>query len=246
MRPYYRAWLDRWPDVRALAAADAADVIRAWAGLGYNRRAVNLQRAAGEAARRFGDVPADVADLLSLPGVGPYTASAVACFASDAAIPVLDTNIARVVARTRIGVAAARESSPAALTAAARELLPTGSARDHNLALMDLGATVCTARQPLCGGCPLIAHCAWHGTGGPAPALPPRRPAPPFETTARYARGRILAALRDAIRPLHESEVAALLPGRHAPDAGSHLAALERDGLAVRVAGGWSLPITAG
>lgn len=245
VRPYYREWLGRWPTADALASADTADVIRAWAGLGYNRRAVNLQRAARQAVAAHGGVPSDHQLLHALPGVGPYTASAVACFAGDARLIVLDTNVMRVVARVSLGVSNARERPVADVRAAAGELLPRSGARDHNLALMDLGAIVCTARAPACEACPIRSSCAWRAAGRPNGAVASRR-SPAFETTARFARGRIIAALRAADGALAEGEIAGRLPAAHAARTAVYLAALARDGLVAQVPGGWSLPVTAG
>lgn len=245
VRPYYRAWMAAWPSAEALAGAPIADVIRAWAGLGYNRRAVNLQRAASQALHQFGCLPADRDRLQVLPGVGPYTAAAVACFAGGAHLPVLDTNVSRVIARHRAGAAVAREAPPGAVPAAAAELLPRTGAREHNLALMDLGAMVCTARAPSCETCPLRPDCKWRLAG--RPALAERRaPARPFPATARYARGRIVDFLRAAEQPLSEPEIAAALPQAHAHRAGLYLRALARDGLAAQSESGWTLPVTAG
>lgn len=233
--PYYAAWIERWPGPVALAAASPADVIRAWSGLGYNRRALNLHRAATiVAALPGGSIPLDLAGLRALPGVGPYTAAAVASFAGERAVPVADTNIGRVIVRARLGGATVRDVPIAALGAEASALLPTSGAvvRDHNLALMDLGALVCTARNPACEACPLRGSCAWRSASFPAS---PRtaKPAPRFETTARFARGRIIEALRNA-PSLSAGALAALLPPEHAARIEAYLTALARDGLITR------------
>jgi len=239
--PRYEHWLERWPTVASLAAASTADVIREWAGLGYNRRAVNLHRAAVTILRDFnGEIPSDPAQLGSLPGIGSYTAAAVACFATGQRTVVLDTNIARVVARSILGQAGPRDVPPAAVEAGSSSLLPVREARAHNLALMDLGALVCTARSPACSACPLRRTCAWVKAGQPPSETLPR-PTPRFETTARFARGRIVDALRDA-PSLAEGALAATLPPSHRATLNAYLAALERDGIIVRTFGGWSLP----
>lgn len=240
--PYYLHWLGRWPDVVALAAASPADVIRAWAGLGYNRRALHLQRAAVAVATAGGDVPLAVAALRALPGVGGYTASAVACFAGERAVPVVDTNIGRVLARWLGGAASARLLKPANVAAMAQAVLPRAgpAARDHNLALMDLGALVCSARGPACGSCPLRSVCQWRKQDYPAESGAPR-PQPPFQTTARFARGRIVDALRGQ-PALTVAALAAGLPGDHADRAGTYLQQLERDGLVERLGDRWRLP----
>lgn len=230
--PYYREWLARWPTPATLAEASAADVIRAWSGLGYNRRALNLHRAAQLAVTDFGGhIPIDLLQLRELPGVGEYTASAVSCFAGGARVPVVDTNIARVLGRAVEGRAAVRAAEARSLVPAAKSLLPPRGARDWNLALMDLGATVCTARMPACGACPVAKDCAWFNGAGSEPAttrLP--GPAPKFETTARFARGRIVEHLRRH-GPSLASEIAALLPAVHAARLGDYLQGLLRDGL---------------
>ncbi|MFN0146853.1 MAG: A/G-specific adenine glycosylase [Dehalococcoidia bacterium] len=239
--PYYVRWLDRWPGVATLAAASPADVIREWAGLGYNRRALHLHRAAVAVAGSGGEVPVELAALAALPGVGPYTASAVACFAGERAVPVIDTNIGRVLARVIGGVATARQLAQGEVEALARGLVTgSGDARAQNLALMDLGAMVCGARSPACGVCPLITACRWRKAGYPAgPDRPARLPA--FETTARFARGRIVDALRRAPE-LTAADLAARLPGDHAVRVPAYLAQLERDGLVEPRGEAWRLP----
>jgi A/G-specific adenine glycosylase len=213
--PYYEAFLARFPDAATLAAAPAGDVLALWSGLGYNRRALALQAAAREVAERGWP-----ADLRALPGVGPYTAAAVASFAWDAPVAAVDTNVRRVVER-RDGVVRA----PRALAERAAELLPVDRAADFNQAMMELGATVCTARAPRCEACPVAVGCA----GPDAVPARPRGRAQRFEDTDRWARGRI---------------VAALVAGGGLPDAVTGerreraLAGLERDGLIVRDANG--------
>ncbi|MCX7618085.1 A/G-specific adenine glycosylase [Tepidiforma sp.] len=240
--PYYAAWLERWPSHAALAAAAPADVITAWRGLGYNRRALALHAAARRVVEvHGGEFPWEPSALRALPGVGPYTAAALRCFVRDEPVPVLDTNIARVVARLAAGIALPRDLSPRQLEAAAAALLPDAGARDHNLALMDLGALVCTARNPACGACPLAAGCRWRRDGQPPPRAAAKRLAPRFEQTARYARGRIIDRLRSG--PAAEDELRAMLPAGHRPRLAGYLAALERDGLAVPIgSGAWALP----
>ena len=211
--PYYEGFVARFPDPAALAAAPPRDVLAAWSGLGYNRRALALQAAARVVvARGWPD------DLTELPGVGAYTAAAVASFAWDRPEPAIDTNARRVIGRFD-GV----ERRPAALVARAAELLPPGRAADFNQAMMELGATVCRPRAPRCDECPVRTGCATRRAGGPAPAAS-RRGARPFEDTDRWARGRIVAALV-AGEPLP-----AAVRGRRRARA---LAGLERDGLVV-------------
>ncbi|MGE3076200.1 MAG: A/G-specific adenine glycosylase [Dehalococcoidia bacterium] len=239
--PYYEAWMARWPDFQTLASLPAAEVIREWRGLGYNRRALNLHRlAVAVTSQHAGVLPNDPKSLLSLPGVGAYTASAIRCFAREERVVVADTNIARVLARVVLGFASQRDAREAELRAAGESLLPARGARDHNLALMDLGAMVCQARTPLCQQCPVRNHCAWFAAGRPrqvtVPAVTPR-----FETTARFARGRIVDALREC--PASSEALAAMLPESHRAKLPGYLASLARDGMVIESSPGtWSLP----
>ena len=175
--PRYLAWLERWPTADALASASTADVLREWQGLGYNRRALNLQRAAREVAASGWPE-----DLTSLPGVGPYTAAAVACFALGRPVLPVDVNVARVLERT-------------------------GASFDHTCgqALMDLGATVCIARVPRCGECPLGEECPSRGR-----RYEPLRRQGPFEGSFRQRRAAALRALLDGLHPDDDEAVAAL------------------------------------
>lgn len=239
--PYYERWLTLWPSFEALAAASPADVIREWAGLGYNRRALNLQRAAfAVCAEHAGALPRSMIAMRALPGIGPYTASAVACFARGERVVVADTNIARVLARLCLGQAAAKECTEGELHATAERLLPVRNARDHNLALMDLGAVMCSARSPRCEACPLQRECAWRAAGRPS-ADRVASSTPRFETTARYARGRIIDALR--MRQHTSDELRTALPTGHHPKLPAYLSALEREGMVERVhRDSWALP----
>lgn len=241
VRPRYEAWLERWPAAESLAGAPAAAVIREWSGLGYNRRAVNLQRAAREALDRFGRIPDDEERLLSLPGVGPYTAAAVACFAGGRRTAALDTNVARVVARALLGEAKARAPYGSELREAAEAWLPSRGARAHQLAVMDLGATVCKASSPDCEACPLARGCAWVAAGRPAPrSTAPKGTVQPFESTARFARGRIVAMLAEG-SALPQETIAARLPEEHRGACGRYLDALARDGILALRQGRWGL-----
>ena len=241
VRPRYEAWLERWPTAASLAQAPAAAVIREWSGLGYNRRAVNLQRAAREALQRFGKIPVDEAKLRSLQGVGPYTAAAVACFAGGRRAVALDTNVARVVARALLGRATARAPYGTDLQDAAEAWLPARGARDHQLAVMDLGAMVCRASAPACEVCPLARNCAWLAAGRPeSRSAIPQATVAPFESTARFARGRIVAMLAEG-SPLAADAVAARLPEEHRAACGRYLEALARDGIVALREGRWGL-----
>ena len=239
--PYYARWLGRWPTLAALAGASPAEVIRAWRGMGYNRRALNLHRLAVHVtANHRGTLPTDMGGLQALPGIGPYTAAAIRCFARGETVPVADTNIARVLARIGGGVASQRDVPAGALRELAAQALPQRGARDHNLALMDLGALVCSARSPRCDECPVSRWCAWRGSAYPA-AKSAVLPALPFEGTARYARGRIVDALRRA--PATEDALRALLPEAHRAKLAAYLRSLEAEGLAVKDGhDAWALP----
>ncbi|MEW6223702.1 MAG: A/G-specific adenine glycosylase [Chloroflexota bacterium] len=202
----WTAWMARWPTAADVAAATLADVLRAWAGLGYNRRAVHLHRAAQAIVTEHGGVvPDTVEGLASLPGVGPYTARAVAAIAFGRPVGAVDTNVRRVLGRVVEGGAGAL--APAALQALADAAVPAGRAGDWTHALMDLGARLCRPRAPRCADCPAIAWCRYAAgdrpsaspdSASPAAASAGRPPRPPFASTTRWLRGRILARARDA------------------------------------------------
>ncbi len=225
--PYYEAFLARFPDAAALGDAPAADVLRHWSGLGYNRRALALQAAARAVARN--GWPADVEGLMRLPGIGPYTAAAVGSFAFDLQVAAVDTNVRRVINRLD-----RRERAPRELARRAAALLPSGRAADWNQAMMELGATVCGARTPLCDACPAVG-CRSRGRAPVRPtaasaAAPPRVR---FEETDRFVRGRVVAALAAG-----EGLPAGFDPVRME----RALAGLERDGLVVREGASVRLP----
>ena len=203
VEPVWRDWLDRWPDPAALAAASPADAIRAWGKLGYPRRALRLREAAVAVVERHGGVvPDGVAALEALPGVGTYTARAVACFGYGTPQPVVDTNVRRVVARLVHGQAEAGNARPADLTDIAA-LAPGGADRAvrFSVAIMELGALVCVAGTPRCAVCPVRDRCAWQLDGRPPHAGPPRR-VQKFAGTDRQVRGRLLDVLRAAHAPV--------------------------------------------
>ena len=204
--PKYSAFLERFPDIKALAAAATADVLRLWKGLGYNSRAVRLRQIAGAVVERFGGVvPSDPATLRALPGIGPYTAGALRAFAFDMDEAAIDTNVRRVVHRVLHGLEHPPKVSTARLDADARSLVPRGRGHDWNSAMMDLGATLCTARAPKCLLCPLSFGCSAAPVDSAAlqrarNAHAPKRKGQqslPFEQTTRFARGRIVDRLRD-------------------------------------------------
>jgi A/G-specific adenine glycosylase len=207
VEPIWLAWVARWPTPSATAAASAADVLRAWGKLGYPRRAKRLHECALAIAGEHGDVvPSDVETLLSLPGIGAYTARAVACFAYGQRVPVVDTNVRRVVARAVHGRADATASTSPHDLADVAALLPEGAdAPRFSVALMELGATVCTARSPRCGICPLSV-CAWRTAGFPAATTRARR-AQRYAGTDRQVRGRLLDVLRGNDSPVTRAEL---------------------------------------
>lgn len=210
--PKYQAFLEQFPTLEALAAAPVAEVIRAWAGLGYNRRAVNMQRTARAVLGEYGGAfPHDVAELLKLPGIGPYTAGAIACFAFEQDVAFMDTNIRRVVQRLFVGPAE-KPASEAQLLAVAQAALPPGQGWAWNQALMELGALICTAAAPACWRCPVREHCRDYAARRSAdeqifnalPAPEPRRQRriaerreAPYPGSNRFYRGRIIDALRE-------------------------------------------------
>ena len=239
--PAYQAWLARWPGPADLAAAAPADALRQWGRLGYPRRALRLHAAATQIVTRHGGrVPDQLADLLELPGVGDYTAAAVACFAYGQSHPVLDTNVRRVLARLVSGQQWPPRSTSAAEVALARQLLPAGAAAPTwSVAVMELGALVCTAARPRCEACPVAGHCAWRRLGSPAAEAPPGQQR--YQGSDRQCRGRLLAVLRDADGPVSASGLEQAWPDRQ--QQARSLAALVADGLAVRLpAGRYSLP----
>jgi A/G-specific adenine glycosylase len=205
--PIWADWVRRWPTPSATAAASAADVLRAWGKLGYPRRAKRLHECATVIARDHGDVvPADVETLLGLPGIGSYTARAVACFAYRQPVPVVDTNVRRVVARAVHGLADAGAPSTTRDQAEVSALLPKdGTAPQFSVALMELGAIVCTARAPRCGLCPL-SECAWRDAGYP-PVQGPARRVQSYAGTDRQVRGLLLDVLRLSDFPVTRAEL---------------------------------------
>lgn len=232
--PAYTTFLGKFPDVRALAHAPAMEVIQAWKGLGYNRRAVDLQRAAQAIEHEHGGVvPSDPKILRALPGVGEYSASAVACFAYDRQVPVVDVNVRRVLSR----VARASDELPLVdARALATEWLAPGDAYRWNQALMDIGALVCRIDTPLCAQCPMKNFCSYRLKGKHKAPRTPRAPKQsPFEGSSRQKRGGIIDHLRETAE--EGVSLSALAKVIH-PDGDRDLAwlvdlleGLERDGL---------------
>ncbi len=197
VEPVWRSWMERWPTPADLAAEPPGEAVRAWGRLGYPRRALRLHAAAGAVVERHGGrVPADPDELAALPGVGGYTAAAVAAFAHGARVPVVDSNVRRVLARLVQG----RELPPPHLTRAevdlARTLLPRRRAATWSVAVMELGALVCTARSPRCEACPVLDRCRWQSLGRPAYDGPPRR-GQAWTGTDRQCRGTLLRVVRE-------------------------------------------------
>jgi A/G-specific adenine glycosylase len=209
--PKYQAFLDTFPTLDVLAAAPTAEVIRAWAGLGYNRRAVNMQRAARAVLDEHGgQFPRDLAALRKLPGIGPYTAGAIACFAFEQDVAFMDTNIRRVIQRLFVGP---EESDPAGdtrLLAIADAAMPAGQGWAWNQAVMELGALICTAAAPACWRCPAQAACKAYAarrsadeqifdsgtTAEPRLKRVAERREGPYAGSNRFYRGRVIDALR--------------------------------------------------
>ena len=199
--PVYHAFLTRFPTFQSLADAPAADVIRAWAGMGYNRRAMNLHRAAVQVTDLYeGVLPGDMKTLRGLPGVGEYTAAALACFALGQEVAVIDTNVRRVLGRVFYGPDGAPDKE---IASTAKQALPDGEAWSWNQALMDLGATICTSQRPTCLLCPVRSDCKASGAflapnNAVAETRAPYKTKPEkFEGSSRYYRGRVVAHLRE-------------------------------------------------
>lgn len=215
--PKYHAFLERFPTPAACAAARQGEVVTHWAGLGYNRRAVQLHRAATAiVAEHAGAVPDTLTELLALPGVGPYTARAVLAFAFEQDAAIVDTNVARVLARR-----AGRSLRPTEVQAAADAWLPAGAAWAWNQGMLDLGAGCCTPRNPNCPDCPVAAGCAWSEAGRPEPdpavgSAGVSGGQSRFEGSDRQGRGRLVEALRQG--PVAAADLAAVMgwPGDEA------------------------------
>ena len=238
VRPAYEAWIGRWPTPKALAAASPAEAIRQWDRLGYPRRALRLHESATIiTTAHAGQVPRDLAALRSLPGVGTYTAAAIAAFAYAQRHPVLDTNVRRVLARLISGRQYPPASHSVAEQSLAESLLPPQDNRraaTWSVALMELGALVCTSARPACDSCPVAGNCSWLRNGRPAGAQPRR--AQPYEGSDRQLRGRLLAELRSAVTPVPESALEAVILDER--QRSRILEALIKDGMATRLPNG--------
>ncbi|QIK65108.1 A/G-specific adenine glycosylase [Nocardioides sp. HDW12B] len=236
--PVWEAWLQRWPEPADLVEAGAGEAVRAWGRLGYPRRALRLHAAAATIVEQHdGVVPDRYEDLLALPGIGDYTAAAVASFAYGHRHVVLDTNVRRVLTR----LVAGEELPPASLNKPEREraaaLLPDdeADAAGWAIATMELGAVVCTSASPSCSVCPVADVCAWRLAGSPPDAGPPRR-GQTYAGTDRQCRGRLLDVLRDADTVVHRASLTAVWSGGLRDEQRERcLASLLADGLVTQV-----------
>jgi A/G-specific adenine glycosylase len=243
--PVFAAWLARWPTPAALASEPAGEAVRAWGRLGYPRRALRLHAAAAAMVERHaGRVPDDPAVLRTLPGIGDYTAAAVAAFAFQRRAVVLDTNVRRVLGRLLRGEPQPAAAAPgAAERSAAAAVLPLdpAAAATWSVAVMELGALVCTARRPRCDACPVAARCRWLAAGRPVADAASRTQT--FAGTDRQVRGLLLAVLRDADGPVAQDRLAHVWPDP--VQRRRSLEALVADGLAEAVgADAFALPGT--
>jgi A/G-specific adenine glycosylase len=241
--PRLEEWLRRWPSPADLAATPPGEAVRAWDRLGYPRRALALHSAAVAITERHdGEVPTDVDALLALPGVGPYTARAIAVFAYGLRHPVVDTNVRRVIARAVLGQGQAGPAATARDLAAMDALLPADEpeAAVFNAGMMELGAIVCTARDPKCGACPLAGLCHWRALGHPEYTGPRAARQARYAGSDREARGRLLAVLRNSELPVPEDGLLEAVPDETRRR--RCLDGLVADGLAVRSSGGYALP----
>lgn len=242
--PVWRRWLERWPAPADLAADSPGEAVRMWDRLGYPRRALRLHASAVVMVERHqGRVPRAHEDLLALPGVGAYTAAAVASFAFGEPRAVVDTNVRRVLARTVLGTQYPAPALTAAETRLAEASMPSDrdEANRWNAASMELGALVCTARAPDCHACPVSHRCAWQLAGRPAHVGPPRR-GQAWHGTDRQVRGRIVQLLREGAGPLMREELDGAWPQDRAK-VDRCLAGLVEDGLIEPVGGSsYSLP----
>lgn len=240
--PKLDEWLRRWPTPADLAAASPGDAVRAWDRLGYPRRALNLHATAVAIVERHGGVvPADVNELLALPGIGDYTARAISVFAFGQRHPVVDINIRRVIARAVHGVAQPAAAAKRDL-ADMEALLPEDDADAAltNAGIMELGALVCVARTPRCEACPIAAECRWRALGYPeleGPAAPRQKK---YEGSDRQVRGIVLAELRASDVPVTREELAFAWADVEQLD--RCIAGLILDGLVVDTGAGLQLP----
>lgn len=232
--PYWKIWMNTWPDPKALSNASTAEVITAWGHLGYPRRALRLQECATIVASKYHNhVPHTYEELVSLPGIGDYTASAVLSFAFGKRIAVIDTNIRRVLSRAALAVESLGGATSVQERELAQRMLPHDSKHSTtwNQATMELGATVCTAKNPQCASCPLCDICRFVAAGKPGLSEGRTRPRQHFKGTNRQVRGKIMQALRDQTSgdALTYQELSKLWPNTSQLD--ECIASLDEDGL---------------
>jgi A/G-specific adenine glycosylase len=242
VEPIHRLWLETWPTPASLAAAPSGEAVRAWGRLGYPRRALRLHAAATAIVERYGgEVPSSYDELRALPGVGEYTAAAIATFGFGKRHAVLDTNVRRVLARLVGGDELPQVAPTAAEKRRARDLLPEdeSDSASWSIALMELGALVCTAAKPRCEACPVADQCAWRAAGYPAYDGPPRK-AQTWAGTDRQCRGRLLAVVRDSHGAVPPNRLASAWSDE--AQRTRCLESLLADGLLVEVAEGYALP----
>ena len=235
--PKWQQWMHQWPTAHALASAPIADVLRAWQGLGYPRRAIRLHATANAIVQDWqGDVPQQESALLRLPGIGHYTAAAIAAFAYGQPAVVLDTNIRRVIARAWRGQAGVAAHLTQAERELAGSLVEADTGAQWSAAVMELGALVCTARAPRCGQCPIADSCLWLAAGRPANGAA-RRTQKGFEGSDRQARGAPLKAIGSgaSISAIQDAWPVAKQRERA-------LGSLVADGLVARTRSGYALP----
>jgi A/G-specific adenine glycosylase len=239
--PVYEAWLASWPSPSDLAGASSGDAVRAWGRLGYPRRALRLHASAVAITQRHGgEVPDTYEELRALPGVGDYTAAAIASFAFGRSHAVLDTNVRRVLGRAVAGTEFPAASVTRSEKDLAEALVPERDPELWAVAVMELGALVCTAASPRCDDCPITDLCAWNKAGRPAYDGPPRR-GQTYAGTDRQCRGRLLAVLRDNEGVVPKARLDAVWPDE--PQRTRALIGLLDDGLVVeRGRQGYSLP----
>ncbi|TNL96054.1 A/G-specific adenine glycosylase [Corynebacterium tapiri] len=246
VEPIWQEWMQRWPDPAAFAQESPSEILRAWGTLGYPRRALRLHECAKAIVdRHAGEVPSAVDELLALPGIGEYTARAVACFAFHRNVPVVDTNVRRVLYRAVHGKFLQGTAKRSDLVEVEALLPEDGSGPRFSAALMELGALVCVARTPRCEACPIRAHCAWQQAGCPAPsdeeASAAKKRVQKFAGTDRQVRGKIMAVLRASDSPVEKSVIDEVWPD--AAQRSRALFSLVEDGLADQLADGrFSLP----
>lgn len=238
--PVHETWMSLWPTPGALAAVPSGEAVRAWGRLGYPRRALRLHASAVAITERFGgEVPDTYDELRTLPGVGDYTAAAIASFAFGRSHAVLDTNVRRVLGRAVTGIEFPAASVTKAERAMAEELVPAEDPEVWAVAVMELGALVCTAISPSCERCPVLDDCAWVAAGRPPYDGPPRK-AQTYAGTDRQCRGRLLAVLRDTDGSVAREKLDAVWAD--AVQRERALAGLITDGLVARDGDRYALP----